>query len=146
MAQRFRARRRRGHQGERVCRPAAEPCERDDPTPHRRDQKAQYSPRQVGAPIAASAQANLPRISCTRIKELPVRLIRGKPCPRPRHVGQDFARGVLGINWQHRPCGQLAGIRARQPHLMLRSRVLARECPKNQARLKQSRMPNSSVR
>ena len=39
----------------------------------------QYSPRQVGAPIAASAQANLPRISCTRINKLLVRLIRGRP-------------------------------------------------------------------
>ena len=34
-------------------------------------------------------------ISCTRIRELLVRLIRGKSCRPPQHVGQDFRRGVL---------------------------------------------------
>ena len=40
-------------------------------------------------------EANLPRISCTRINKVLVRLIRGKSCRRPQHVGQDFPRGVL---------------------------------------------------
>ena len=36
-----------------------------------------------------------PRISCTRIKELLVRLIRGKSFLHSQQMGQDFPRGVL---------------------------------------------------
>ena len=45
--------------------------------------------------FAADAQVSLPRISCTRINRLLVRLIRGKSCRRPQQMGQDFPRGVL---------------------------------------------------
>ena len=45
--------------------------------------------------MALSAKANLPRISCTRIKVLLVRLIRGKSFLHSLQMGQDFPRGVL---------------------------------------------------
>jgi hypothetical protein len=52
-------------------------------------------PEASSPPFASRNQANLPPISCTRIKQLLVRLIRGKSCQRPQQVGQDFLRGVL---------------------------------------------------
>ena len=52
-------------------------------------------PEASSPPFAARALASLPRISCTKINSLLVRLIRGKSCRRPQHVGQDFPRGVL---------------------------------------------------
>ena len=53
-------------------------------------------PEASSHPFAASSQANLPPISCTRVNKLLVRLIRGKSCQRPQQMGQDFPRGVLG--------------------------------------------------
>src|SRR5271165_6150645 len=77
MARRFHARRRRGHQGERVCRPAAsedrgcaaglravarsarrEPCELDHPAPHRRDQKARARRYRAIATLQGAAKKN----------------------------------------------------------------------------------------
>ncbi len=39
--------------------------------------------------------ANFRPVSCTSIKDLLVRLIRGKSCQRQPHMGQDLPRGVL---------------------------------------------------
>ena len=58
-------------------------------------------PEASSHPIAASAQANLPRISCTKFNSLLVRLIRGKSCRRPQQMGQDFPRGVLARAKDH---------------------------------------------
>ncbi len=52
-------------------------------------------PEASSPPKLASDRANLPRISCTRLKSLRVRLIRGKSCLRPQQMGQDFPRGIL---------------------------------------------------
>ncbi len=41
--------------------------------------------------------SELPAVSCTRINNLLVRLIRGKPWKRLPQMGQDFPRGVLGV-------------------------------------------------
>jgi flagellar hook-associated protein 3 FlgL len=69
------------------------------------DRISRLSLRQVGA---SSAEANLPRISCARISNLIVRLIRGKPCLRPRQMGQDFPRGVLvRRSWNDKDVSQL---------------------------------------
>ena len=46
-------------------------------------------------PFRCKRPSELPAASCTRTRELPVRLIRGKSCRSQRHVGQDFPRGVL---------------------------------------------------
>jgi acyl-CoA synthetase (AMP-forming)/AMP-acid ligase II len=56
----------------------------------------QVQPEASSHPHAGTSQANLPRISCTRLNNLLVRLIREKSCKRSRQVCQDFSRGVPG--------------------------------------------------
>ena len=57
--------------------------------------RAWYSRSQVGAPLAPSAQANLPPKSCARVNKLLVRPIRGTSWKRSAQPGQDFLRTVL---------------------------------------------------
>ena len=53
-----------------------------------------YSPRQVRTHFAEPSQANLPRISCTKVNKLLVRLIRGV-LSSPAANGAGLPRGVL---------------------------------------------------
>ncbi len=57
---------------------------------------ALVQPEASSHPFAARSHANSPRISCTKLYKLLVRLIRGKSCQGPQQTGQDFPRGVLG--------------------------------------------------
>ncbi len=58
--------------------------------------KRLVQPEASSPPFAARALANLPRISCTTINKLLVRLIRGKSCQRQQQNGSGLPAGRTG--------------------------------------------------
>ena len=61
--------------------------------------------------------------SLLRIKELLVRLIRGKSCSRPQQTGQDFPRGVPGLVAYDMPVAQMARTATSLPRLGHKTRT-----------------------